>query len=113
MDLNKLINDMIGAVSGIAKKDITLIEGFSKSQMQKIAEQTVWFAEADGMGMFDNNKPLRDHFLKGIEEVTRLCAKTLVAIAAITVEKIWNALVGVVWGALDAAVGIALPRPLI
>jgi molybdopterin-guanine dinucleotide biosynthesis protein len=38
MDLNKLINDMIAAVSGIAKKDITLIEGFSKSQMQKIAE---------------------------------------------------------------------------
>jgi hypothetical protein len=111
-NVDQLMKDMIGAVSGIANKDLSVVKGLWKSQVEKIAQQTVWFAEADKMRMFKNNKPLRDHFLKGIDDVARLCAQTLQAIIVVTVEKIWNTLVDTVWTALGKAVGFALPRPI-
>jgi hypothetical protein len=107
-----LVKAIIGEVSGVLQTDFTLLQGFSRSQLQKIGEQGVWLLEAEAMGMFTDNPALRDHFVKGIEELMRNFMLTLQGLAIITAEKVWNAMVKVVWSALDKAVGFALPRPV-
>jgi hypothetical protein len=38
-------------------------------------------------------------------------AKTLRGLLMVTIEKVWNAIVGVIWKAIETATGIALPIP--
>jgi hypothetical protein len=109
---NELVEQMMASASGVLEKNVELIQGFSKSQAEKIAQQTVWVAESDAAGLFKDNAPLRDHFLKGIDELIWNFAKTLQGIILTTLEKVWNGIVNVIWTALDKAVGFALPRPI-
>lgn len=107
----ELLDQMRTAASGILQKDISTVQGFSKSQLEKIAAHTVSVLELEATGAFKGNDALRDHFVKGVEELTRLFVRTLQGLVMITIEKIWNALVNVIWGAIDKAIGFQLPRP--
>lgn len=107
----ELLGQMKTAATGILQKDISTVQGFSKSQFEKIAAHTAMVLKMEATGEFKNNDALRIHFVDGLEELTRLFVQTLAGLVAITIEKIWNALVNVLWGAIDKAVGFALPRP--
>lgn len=109
---NDLAQQLIGAASSVLNKDLTTVQGFAKSQLQKLAEQGAWIIEAEGMGLFKDNPALRKHFLDGIDQLTRNFVATLVGLALTTIEKIWNAMVNIVWSALEKVVGFALPRPV-
>ena len=107
-----IVASVIGAVKPIIAKDGAVIDTFAKKQLQMMADQAVMIAEGIEAGEFEGpRKKLLDHHLKMLETVGRNFVAVLAGLTAITIEKAWNAVVDVVWGAIDKAVGIALPRP--
>jgi hypothetical protein len=110
-DPTKLIDDMKAAVTAITSKDFPALTTFAKRQMKALADQAVWIAHAQLNGDFTPRPQLRDHFLKQLDRMTQNFARVLVALVALTIEKIWNALVGVLWTAIGKAIGVTLPLP--
>ncbi len=51
----------------------------------------------------------REFFLDSIEDMVLNFAKTLRGLLMVTIEKVWNAVVGVIWKSIEAATGLALP----
>ncbi len=51
----------------------------------------------------------REFFLGSLEDMVLNFAKTLRGLLMVTIEKVWNAVVGVIWKSFEAATGIALP----
>jgi hypothetical protein len=108
----EILNGMEAAVTKITKKDFPVLAEFADRQMKALADQGVWIAEAMRMGEFDGKDQLRDHFLNTLSEMTENFAKVLTALVLITVEKLWNALVKVLWDAINKATSVALPLPI-
>lgn len=112
LDPSALISSITQAATGILKKDVTQMSGFSKSQLEKLAAQAQGIAEMQLAGAFDGNDELRDHFVSQLEEMTRNFVKVMQGLAMITAEKLWNAVVDTVWKAIGTATGVALPFPV-
>ncbi len=108
-DVNTLIANITAAVNGVVQKDLTTYEAYIQRQTRGIAEQAEWIAKSVIAGTIDDN--LRDFFLKQLADTSAVFAKTLAGLALITIEKVWNAVVGVVWGAINTAIGALLPFP--
>jgi hypothetical protein len=51
----------------------------------------------------------RDFFLENLKNMTRNFVKTLRDLIVVEIEKVWNAIVDVLWKAIETATGIALP----
>ena len=77
-----------------------------------MAKQARWIAEAEARGEFADDPKLRDWFLTNLDDVARNFARTLRGLLAITIEKVWNAVVNVLWQVVEAAAGFRLPRPV-
>jgi hypothetical protein len=111
-NLNDLMKSISDATRNILGKDIETITGFAKSQEKKLAAFAIWIAEAEQAEEFKDDPELRDDFLQSLRDMTRDFVNTLRGLAMITIEKIWNAIVKVLWDALDKATGLTLPRPI-
>jgi hypothetical protein len=109
IDVRTLIGDIEHAATDALKKDITLIAGFSRTQVEALAKQAAWIAEATAKGELDQE--LRRFFLSNLEEMARNFVNVLQGLAAIAIEKVWNAVVGVLWGAIRKAASAAIPIP--
>lgn len=68
----------------------------------------VFQSDRKGIASGDIDEDLRDFFLDSLKEMAKNFAKTLAGLAAVTIEKVWNAVVGVLLGAIQTATGIAL-----
>lgn len=112
LDLNQLIGSITSTGTNILQKDLTEIGGFAEEQLTAIAQQAKDIEEATLAGDFAGNPALRDHFVNTLADLTRTFVKTLEGLAAITAEKLWNAIVKVVWNAIGSATGAALPLPV-
>jgi len=110
--VDELMKSISAAATGVINKDITTIAGFAQSQEKKLAQFAIWIAEAELVGEFKDDPQLRDDFLRSLRDMTRDFVNTLRGLTMITIEKIWNAVVGVIWDALDKATGLKLPRPV-
>ncbi len=108
-DLGQLMNDVTAAVSDVLQKDVTTISGFSRNQLQLLAKQSAWIAEATANNELTDD--LRDFFLGNLADMALNFVKVLRGLALIAVEKAWNAVVGVLWKAIGGAAGVALPLP--
>ena len=107
IDITKLVDDMKAAASEVLQKDVTTLRGFSERQVKAIAQQTKLVAAGIASGQI--TEETREFFLDSLEDMALNFAKTLRGLLMVTVEKVWNALVGVLWKAIGAATGIALP----
>jgi hypothetical protein len=109
IDIATLINDMKNAASQIINKDVTTLRGFSERQIKAIAKQ----AELVAIGIADGGitEETREFFLDNLEDMALNFVKTLRGLLIVTIEKVWNAIVGVIWKAIEAATGIELPSP--
>ncbi len=109
-DLGQLATDIKDAVSGVLQKDITLVTGFSQTQVEQMAKQAAWIAEGTAKGELSDG--LRDFFLRDLARIAENFVKVLQGLALLTIEKAWNAVVNVLWKAISGAIGnIALPIP--
>ncbi|MEJ2419378.1 MAG: hypothetical protein P8Y45_21135 [Exilibacterium sp.] len=98
----QLIKDMKDAATGILNKDVTTLRGFSERQITAIAQQSELVALGIASGQI--TEETREFFLDSIEDMALNFAKTLRGLLMVTIEKVWNALVGVTKsGATSAA----------
>jgi hypothetical protein len=113
IDVEQLVTDIKGAVNAIINKDIVAVKGFSDRQLKAIVVQAKLVAE--GIATGEITEETREFFLDGIENMTDNFLATLKGLFQVTVEKLWNAVVGVVWGAINSAIGVTtglvLPVP--
>ncbi len=109
INISLLINDIKDAASQVLKKDVTTLRGFSERQIKAIAQQTEMVAQGIASGMI--TEETQDFFLDSLEAMALNFVKTLRGLLVVTIEKVWNAIVGVLWKGLEAATGIILPIP--
>lgn len=109
IDVNQLLAGIKTAISGVIEKDITTIQGYSERQLAAMAQQAKWIAASSLAG--DLTPDMRDFFLNTLKDSATNFVNTLKGLAIITIEKVWNALVGALWGAINSAIGTVLPLP--
>lgn len=106
IDTAKLINDMKNAATDILNKDVTTLRGFSERQITAIAQQSELIALGIASGQITDET--QEFFLNSIEDMALNFAKTLRGLLMVTIEKVWNAVVGVIWKAIEASTGLNL-----
>lgn len=107
VDLDGLIKDMKAAASSVLHRDVTSLRGFSERQVKAIAQQTQLVAMGISSGQI--TEETREFFLDSLEDMTLNFVKTLRGLMMVTIEKVWNAVIGVLWRSIEAATGLALP----
>jgi hypothetical protein len=110
-DLEELVNDMHGAASAVLNTDVAALRGFSARQLQAIAHQADLVATGIAEGSI--TKETREFFLDSLEDMAYSFAKTLRGLLLVTIEKVWNAIVGVLWTAISKVTGLALSVPAV
>ena len=64
---------------------------------------------AQGIASGQITEETRDFFLDSLEEMTRNFTNTLRGLMMVTIEKVWNAVIGVLWKAIEGVTGFAIP----
>ena len=82
---------------------------FQSEQVKALAKQTRLIAKGVKSGDIDDG--LQEYFLDALADMALNFAKTLQGLLMGTIEKIWNAIVAVLWKAIDSATGIGLTAP--
>ena len=108
IDPTRLGDDILDAVRGVIDGDLPELRDFVTDQLDGIAEQTVLVAKGVAAGWIDTEEE-RAHWAKTLKDMATEFAKTLRALVVIAIEKAVNAIIGVLQGAIKAAVGVALP----
>jgi hypothetical protein len=109
IDPDALAGQIASAMNQTAKADLTQLEGFSAEQLHDIAEQAATIAAGSLDGSITGTT--RTYLLQSLAELTRSFVNTLAGLAVISAEEVWNAAVGVIWGAINKATGLALTAP--
>lgn len=109
VDMKALVQNMKDAASGILKADITTLSGFSERQVLAIAQQADLVAAGILTGQITDDT--RQFFLDGLQDMVKSFVMTLHGILMVTIEKVLNAMVGILWDALSKATGLALAVP--
>lgn len=109
LDTAALMNSITNVASGIVQRDVTAVRGFAQEQLAALAQQAETVAAMQAAGAFDGNEALRDHFTGQLQAMTRNFARTLQGLAAITAEKLVNAVLDVIAKAISSATGVVLP----
>ncbi len=109
IDVAQLVNAMQDAATQVLKKDVTTLRGFSERQLKAIAQQTAFIESGIKSGGITDET--RDFFLDSLEDMVLNFVKTLRGLLLVTIEKVWNSIVGVLWKALEASTGIHLANP--
>lgn len=95
----------------ILKKDGAAISAFGKRQLEALRDQAILVGEGILAKDYEGREKLLKHHLHMLDVLAQNFALTCAGLAVITIERMWNALVGVIWDMLDKAAGFALPRP--
>lgn len=111
IDTAQLVLEMKAAASTALNANVAEFRGFSERQLEAIAKQTEFVAI--GIAAHQITEQTKDYFLDAIEDMSLNFVKTLRGLLMASVEKVWNALVGVIWKALSQATGLVLPVPIL
>lgn len=107
IDIDTLINDIKAAASDVVQKDVSTLRGFSERQVKAIAQQTALVAQGIASGQITDET--KDFFLDSLEDMARNFANTLRGLMMVTIEKVWNAVIGVIWKAIEGVTGLVIP----
>jgi len=113
IDAAKLATDIKDAASQILNNDISALKGFSERQVTAISQHAALVAGGIASGQI--TEETREFFLENIERMTESFLATLQGLLMITIEKLWNAVVSVIWNTINVAIsatGIVLPVPV-
>lgn len=98
----ELINDIKEVATNILEKDISTVRGFSERQVEAIAKQTIIIQKGILNGDIDDE--LKEFFLDGLEAMALNFVNTLKGILSVTIEKVWNAIVDLLWKAIESII---------
>jgi hypothetical protein len=108
-DIQAVSSSILSELSALLAEDVTDHLSFARRQTLALAKQAAWIAEATALGELDQED--RDWFLASLARSTENFVRAVVALTILTIEKAWNAVVGILWGAIRSAIGAAIPIP--
>src|SRR5690606_24049226 len=97
-DVTTIITDIKNIDSDILEKDVSVVRGFSERQVEAIAKQTVLIQKVVVSGNIDED--LREFFLDSFDAMALNFMNTLKGTLAVTLEKLWTALVNLLYKAV-------------
>lgn len=108
-NIDQRMDDINNAASEVLNRDVSQLRGFSQRQVKALAQQAALVEGGILSGQI--TEETRDFFLDSLEDTALNFAKSLRGLSAITIEKVGNAVVSVMWKAIEAGTGITLPPP--
>jgi len=107
LDIEALIMQIKHVSSDILGKDIETFKGFSERQLKGIAELTVKVEK--GILAGEITEETQAFFLTSIKDLVKNFTETLKGLMLITIHKLYNAILDVIWNAIRAATHAVLP----
>lgn len=116
IQLNVLLAEIVEVVKGIVDEDWPQISSFAEKQGKLVANQATMIATSRTTGSLRNDEESFEFFMKHLEDMTRNLTQSIASLSIVTLEKAWNAVVGVIWGAINGALDgfglAAVPIPV-
>lgn len=94
-ELNTVLGEIKTVTSEILNKDISKVRGFSKRQLKAIGIQTLLIKEGVATGEISGE--LQEFFEESLKKMVTNFVSTLKGITAVILEKVWNAIVEILW----------------
>lgn len=108
-NVNQLLTDIKTAVKLVIDADLDTVQGFSENQLKAIAKQSERVATGIATGKI--TPETKQFFLDSLKDLVTGFVQTLTGIIAVTIEKVWNAIIGVIWNTISKTIGITLAIP--
>jgi len=99
------------AASNSINRDITTVGGFVKDQLERIEALGLKLIDMIAAGEFEDDPEEIEVFTGILKDLVTNFTNTLRGLTVVLIEKVWNAVVDALWGAIEKAAGIPLPRP--
>ena len=114
MDHQQILDDIIAALKGELGQGYSTIRSFVESQGKLLAKQAENIATSRINGSLKDDDDLFHFFLDGLKTNAENMAKSIVMLTALTIEKAWNAVAGVLWGGIRTILsGAGVPGNLL
>lgn len=110
-NLDQTVADVASALQGSLGQSWATVSAFVTQQTTLLAAQAEMIAQSRLNGSLRGNDALFQTFLGNLTAATGGFVRALVAQAVVAIEKAWNAVVGVIWGAIGKALSTVLPLP--
>ncbi|OIQ35434.1 MAG: hypothetical protein BM559_02775 [Roseobacter sp. MedPE-SWchi] len=88
------------------------LSSFHKSQTKKLAHQAALLAQLRISGELQHDSDMFEFLVDQLKDKTENFAIAIANLTALTFQEAWNASVGVLWGAINSALGSAGLPPL-
>jgi len=115
MTIESVASDIAAAWREELSEGWNSLSSFHKSQSKKISKQAALIAQMRTTGDLRNDDDMFDFLMEQLEDKIRNFAIAVANLTALTLEKAWNASVGIIWKAINkllAGAGlIGLPIP--
>jgi len=106
-DTGAVVNALIGAIQTQAKQGFSTISTLVTTQAKMMAQQAAFIAESSAVGALKEDPVLKQMFVDQLADSVRGLARDVAALTILTVEKVWNAVVKVLWQAINQALSSA------
>lgn len=114
MDHDQMLSDIVAALKGELGAGYSAIKSFTESQGKLLAKQAEDIAKSRLSGSLKNDDDLYEFFLDGLKRNAENMTKSIVMLSALTIEKAWNAVAGVLWGGIRTILsGAGVPGALL
>lgn len=94
-EISTILTEIKTVTSEILNKDLSKVRGFSKRQLKAIATQALLVKEGVVAGQIQSD--LQKFFEDSLKDMVTNFVNTLKGITAVILEKVWNAIVGILW----------------
>ena len=108
INIEELMQNIRNEASDILKKDVVAVRGFSDRQLIGIASQSSLIAS--GILTGEITPATQDFFLGQLVELAHNFVNTLIGLTVATIERLWNAVVAILWQAISRVTGVQLDQ---
>ncbi len=101
IDTSQLTTDILAALRGEIASGWGRIRAFSEKQAKALATQAAFITQSRVAGSLREDEGLFRFFVDQLKEMAANFARSVAAMTIVTLDRAWNAIVGVVWGAVN------------
>jgi hypothetical protein len=105
MNHQQILGDIVAALKGELGEGYSTIGNFVQNQGRLLAKQAEDIARSRLEGSLAGDDELFQFFLEGLERNAENMTRSIVMLTALTIEKAWNAVAGILWGAIRSILG--------
>lgn len=115
IDVQTLVDDILAALRGAISEGWSSIAAFAEKQAKMLANQAAMITQSRLNGSLKDDDDLFDFFVDHLKELAANFARSVATMTLLTIEQAWNAVVNVIWGAINKALqtgrlaGLPLP----